>query len=293
MKNEKSINGNELLLSFIISVLDIINNEINSITIDLGNKINEFDLNFFDDDANFYKKILSHLYGIEKNKVLTNIQSSSKLFLRNLIVFLKYLQEIVNTNKFKPVYKDPIVKIDISLIIGYLSNKYGKDTVESVEFFWICIKELERKYNIPYNNYSSNYDNEIKSEAEYEINRLIFRKKTNFVTMLEFLKQHFADSDLYEDLKEVNKIYKEYLKDSKNLSLNELGIQYFNNVKYKDYIDTYLDKILTFNGYNKKNFKDEVYKKKKEQMKNNLFFSYILTIDLNNIDNCIFILYLC
>ena len=75
------------------------------------------------------------IYGIEKNKVLTNIQSSSKLFLRNVIVFLKYLQEIINKNKFESVYKDPIIKIDISLIIGYLSNKYGKDTVESVEFF--------------------------------------------------------------------------------------------------------------------------------------------------------------
>ena len=159
MKDEKTINGNELLLSFIISVLNIIDNEINSITFELGNKINEFDLNFFDDDTNFYKKILSHLYGIERGKVIANIQSSSKLLLRNLIVFLKYLQEIINTNKFESIYKDPIVKIDISLIIGYLSDKYGKDTVESVEFFWICIKELERKYKIPYNNYNTKYDN--------------------------------------------------------------------------------------------------------------------------------------
>ena len=70
-----------------------------------------------------------------------------------------------------------------------------KILLNQLNFFWICIKELERKYNIPYNNYSSNYDNEIKSEAEYEINRLIFRKKANFIAVLEFLTQLFADSD--------------------------------------------------------------------------------------------------
>ena len=109
--------------------------------------------------------------------------------------------------------------------------------------------------------------------------------------MLEFLKQDFTDSGNYGDLKKVNEIYKEYLKDSKILLLNELDNKYLNNDGYKKFIDTYLEQMLKFNGYDKTIFKAEIYNKKEEQMKNNLFFSYILTIDLNNIENCIYILY--
>ena len=58
------------------------------------------------------------------------------------------------------IYKNTLVarslkSLDIDLekeLNGPKVFVYGKDTIESFEFFWICIKELERKYNIPYNN---------------------------------------------------------------------------------------------------------------------------------------------
>ena len=291
MKDENKMNGNELLLTFVNSVIKIINQKKHSINIDKIEKVSEFDLKFFDNDHNFYMKILSHLGPTDMAKVLKNINLASKSFLRNLVVFLEYLKTIVNTNKYELLYKDPIVKLDISLIIGYLTENYGSKTIESVEFFWVCIKELEKKYKIPYTNYVTKFDNELKARAEEEINNLKLKKIWNFSEMLNFLRQNLNDPEEIGYLNEVCEIFKEYEKDSEIKPFDILETQYFNNKKYEIYFKLYLEKILGIQGYIKKNLETEIYEQKKEQLKNHLFFSDILTIDLNDIENCLYVIY--
>ena len=82
---------------------------------------------------------------------------------------------------------------------------------------------------------------------------------------------------------------------TKNLSLNEINNDYINNKSFEKYLNIYLEKKLAINGYDKKNYekgKDkELYEQKKIQMKNNFFYSEILKLDMNNIDDCIYLLY--
>ena len=79
------------------------------------------------------------------------------------------------------------------------------------------------------------------------------------------------------------------------MSIDELETNYYNKKEYKKYLDLYFEKIMEINGYNKKNYKSgemsELYNQKETQLKNNVFFSSILKIDLNDIDNCIYVLY--
>ena len=60
MEEKKIMNGNRFLLSFVNSILKIINDEISSITMDNKNLKSDFDYDFFDDDISFYTNILSH-----------------------------------------------------------------------------------------------------------------------------------------------------------------------------------------------------------------------------------------
>ena len=288
MKKEKIIKENEFLMLFINSIFNLIDREPISITIGMNKELNEFDFNFFDENLSFYTKIFSHLVGEGGKKVRDNLHVSSKLFLRNLTVFLKYLQEIIKTNKFESLYKDPIIKLDISLIIGYLTEKHGKDIIESIEFFWICIKELEKKYKIPYTDYVTKYDHELKIMAEDEIKQFKYDKKANFLDMLEFLKHYYNDSNKFKELEEIQKFYNEYNEDFQKMSMNELESKYFNNKDFKKIINFYLEKKLEINGYFKDNFEFE---HKKNQLNKNLFFSDILSIDLKSIENCIYVLY--
>ena len=93
----------------------------------------------------------------------------------------------------------------------------------------------------------------------------------------------------------IDEIYKKYKNDSTINSIIELENKFFEDENYKEYMALYLEKQMRINGYDKKKFKAEgkyeLYEEKENQLKNNLFFSKILTIDLNDVDNCIYILY--
>ena len=295
MEENKITIGNGLLISFINSILKIINQEILSITIDKQNLKSDFDFGFFDDDISFYTEILSHFIDEDLTKILKNITQTSDIFKRNLVQFMMYIQSLINTNKFELLYKDPIIKLDISLIMGYLVNNYGKDTLESFEFFFVCIKELEKKYGIKCLNCKTDYDSELKKKAESNVKQLLYIKKNNFSNFLNNLEQILFGLNRYEEVDVIHEIYIKYKNDSTDNSLIELDNKYLKDKDNKEYMDLYLKKKMGINGYDKKKYKDEgkyeLYEKNENQLKNNLFFSKILTIDLNNIDNCTYVLY--
>ena len=288
--------GNGLLLSFVDSILKIINNKAPSISIDINNNIKtDLGFDYFDDDNSFYTKILSHFACEDLTKIIDTFIQSSDIFLRNLYIFMMYIQSLINTNKFELLYKDPIIKLDISLIIEYLANKYNSDILESIEFFFVCIKELEKKYGIKCLDYNTKYDNEFKERAKSKVKHLLLIKNVNYSIFLRDLEQILHELKRNEDANEIHDIYIKYKNDSTDNSLIELENKFIEDEKYKEYMILFLEKKMGINGYDKKKYKDEgkyeLYEKNENQLKNNLFFSKILTINLNNIDNCIYVLY--
>ena len=226
------MNGNEMLMSFINSLLRCIASKLPKIEIDRKKIRKEFDLDFFDDDLCFYTKILSRLkYGKELDKVFVNLKGASKILKRNLVIFLDYLKELIKTNKFYYLYKDPLVKIDISLILDYLVNKFGSNTVESIEFFPLCIRELEKKYKIKNMLFSTQYDIDLKAEAKEEMINLELNMKKNFATLLEYLIEYYLGEKNYneKDLLKIEEISREYKENLDDKSLEELENGYLNN----------------------------------------------------------------
>ena len=292
---EKRLKGNELVLCFVDSILQMIDRKLPTILIDTKKIKKEFDFNFFDEDSNFYIKVLSHPTDNtdDKNKIYQNIHKSPKFFLRNLIIFLNYLKLLLKANVDVNLYKDPIIKLDISLIIGYLVNKYGAKIVEAIDFFKLCIKELENKYKMENINIITKFDEEIMKSAKDYLEDLKNTKKQNFSTLISFLKDYFFQSGDYRKYEIINNLEYEFNNDINILSMKDLDNKYFNNEAYKDYFELYLEKTLLMNGYIKKNneSENELYNEKKKELENHLFFSDILKIDLNNIDNCILLLY--
>ena len=142
MEVEK-MKGNEILLIIVNSILKIIDRLKLKIKIDNNTIRNGSNIDYFDDDQNFYLKILSKLSSSNLEKVFKNVKELPLYFLRNLRIFLEYLQILININKFKQLYNDPIIKLDISLIVEYLYDKYGAKIIEQIEFFSISKKELE------------------------------------------------------------------------------------------------------------------------------------------------------
>ena len=284
---------NKPLLDLIDFILNIPNQDEIQISINTQKLRNEFDFNSFEDNDIFYTKVLSHLLkDDEEEKIINNFLSSSKIFKRNLFAFLEYLRTLITKYQNKDIYKEAIVKLDLSLIIGYLVNKYGAEIVESLEFFPSCIKELEKKYNKNIIK-ETIYDIELKKDATVILNTLKKRKRKNFKNLLLFFQnqeskiENFTQNDM--------DIIDEISIKTKNLSLNEINNDYINNKSFEKYLNIYLEKKLAINGYDKKNYekgKDkELYEQKKIQMKNNLFYSEILKVDINNIDDCIYLLY--
>ena len=287
------MDGNRYLLSLIDFILSAPEQSPTPILIDDSKLKNEFDFNTFEDDEIFYTKILYHLLNQkDKNKVLNSITSLSKIFKRNLFVFLGYLRTLIDSNKYKELYKDPIIKLDISLIIGYLVNKFGETIVKSIEFFPICINELEKKYG---KNQIDNtiFDNDIKKDAKLKYAFFKTQKRGNFSDLIEYLQKYYTDKALLskEDREKIDEIKIK----SENLTMEELDNNYINNENFQKHLDVYLQKELSINGYIDKNYKkgreNELYKEKKQQIKNHLFYSELFKIDLNNINDCIYLVH--
>ena len=183
--------------------------------------------------------------------MLESIRGFSNLFKRNLFVFLEYLRTLIYSNNFKELYKDPIVKLDISLIIGYLVNKYGEKIVKSIEFFPSCIKELEKKYGKNQID-KTIYDIDIKKDAELKYKFFGAQKRGNFSDLIKFLQKYYTDSAHFssEDSEKIDEIKIK----SENLALDELDDKYINNKEFQKYMDIYLQNELSINGYIDKNY---------------------------------------
>ena len=108
---------------------------------------NNIIINFeaFNKEYEFYS-ILFHFY----EEILLNTRTSSSNlnllrvpFLKeNLIVYIECLIEILKFNK--DAYKNDLYKINLSIIIGFISNRNAQKIVTSISYYYLSIKELHK-----------------------------------------------------------------------------------------------------------------------------------------------------
>ena len=181
----------------------------------------------------------------------------NNLIKQTFIIFIEYLIKLLETNN--DAYKNDIVKINISIIITFIFNKYSKDIVNSREYFYLCIKELQ---NI--------YENE---NINQKLSKLWKNKYNSLKISLLRLIGNWCTSNY--NLFEENNNYKELLQELKNKKISEENIDNYIK-KYNNIIDIFIKIKLREQGYSDKNL---------NELKKTLFllddideiFSYILT----------------
>ena len=299
MEEKNKISAKELLTYCVDYLLRILGEEGSLFSRYDKNSKSVYELDFFDDDISFYSKILKELNEARKEKIKDNIKLLQPAIIRNLIIFLRSLRFLINLNtpNTSELYKDKIIKFDISLIEGYFVNTFNKKIIRRKEFFILCKNELESRYNYFYNNFSTNQDLHWKQSAEYEMLDLRERQKIIFEDILSTVSQYYYDKEEYTKYELTKEIINSFKEDRTKMDMDLLSENYFNNPAYQDYIDKYIEYTVNVNGYqisdeNKKNREqDKLFLDNKIKYKKALFFPNLLKVDLNNVENCVNFLY--
>lgn len=115
----------------------------------------EIDFEYMNDDLIFYSKLLKDLRYIKRDSIEIN-KIEHKMNQRSLFLFLKYLKNLLT--KKPNIYKEPLIKLNISIIVGFFKAGYEKKMINSIEYFYLCRKEIEKKYGYPINDKTCEYD---------------------------------------------------------------------------------------------------------------------------------------
>ncbi len=233
---------------------------------------NLMNINFFDNNIEFYQKIFNSFenipfYKISLNRILPIINQ------RNFIIYLQYLKKIII--EAQNAYKNPIIKINISLIISYFAGDKGKEIINSDEYFEICIQELKNIYKINLNEIT-NLDNNWINEYQKSIKRFKRSQLSNINDAFLDIKSYYIKNNEFDKYDEIINI----LNDLNNNNNLEIENDIINNNKYKDYLDLYLEIKAKENGYNKNN---NDFEEIKEKIKKHKFdFKDIFNLNVMN-----------
>ena len=237
----KNINESEYANYILIYIIESIINILDEKTIDIFSKNilyeNENELLNFDDFDNniiFYSYLISSFQNIKYNN-FNLIKIQPIINQRNFLIFLNYLKEIVTNNK--NAYKNSIIKINIYLIISYFDGNKSKDIINSVEYFNISQKEIEKIYKIKSKKNETIYDN--KWKKEYHKNVISFKNTQlfNVKQIFSFIKTYFIKKNIFTYIDEIEKILND-LNNKINLNVeNEI----IDNDNYKMYFDLFLE----------------------------------------------------
>ena len=271
----------EYINKIIIFMIDYLMNRLNGKKIDIFNQdykqIKEinYGFDFFDNNMNFY----SELYQVLKIlPTYPNLLENVKPIInqRNLLIFLKYLKKIIIEHK--DAYKNPVIKLNLKLIISYFVKQKGQKIINSSEYFYICQKEIEKIYETKNDELKTDFDNKWINNFEEEIKSFKTLQLDNLIIAFQRVKDYYIKNEDYNNCDEVYKIVNKLLKETKDIE-NEI----INNDKYKEYISLYLKITTKENGYDEKH---KEYKIKMEQIKKSTFyFKDIFEIDLNNMND--------
>ena len=103
----------------------------------------KLDVNFFNNNFNFYSKLLRDLYILDYFKIKNNIEKiKTEINKRNSLLFLKYLKALIDIGE-NDIYKHPEIKLSISIMVDYLCSNYGKKILIQRNAFIYLEKKLK------------------------------------------------------------------------------------------------------------------------------------------------------
>ena len=220
--NECNKEPNIYLKYCILELLGILTNKKTLYELDESNEVEMIDIKSFDDTA-FYNCLLIRFqmkYYPKIHNIQFNLKKLSKIVIRNLCIYLNYLLYLLSKNN-SDLYKDEHIKLDISIIYEYFLEGYNKELIFKPEFFLISIKQLEKKYGIPCENYNTSFDESLKNEGKELIENLISIKKGNIATVFITLSNETLKSNDLDEHDKIVKIKNEFKKDLMKLSIED------------------------------------------------------------------------
>jgi hypothetical protein len=184
---------------------------------------------------------------------------------RNFIIFLNFLKRIIQINK--NAYQNPIIKLNISLIIFYFETKKGKEIINSQEYFYICIKEIEKIFKIKCDEINTIFDNKWINEYNKIISSFKKTQKMNIKKAIKDIQSYYIKKNDYIKFDETSKILEILKENNNNIDIESI----INNIKYKKHFDLYLEIMANENGYNKNNTKISEYELVIQLIKKKIF----------------------
>ena len=284
-----NIDGNTLLLKCVELLLDIINNQTKFYT--FKEQDNSINIKSFDEDISFYRRIMndfSSLSSVAKKKknISENYKALPKIVIRNTYIYLNFIKSLIKINDKSNIalYKDKKIKLDIIILFGYFMNKHSKRIVYSPEYFFLSIKEVEKAYNFKCCISSTPFDENWKNKAKELIKELEKDIINQIELTFEFLYNYYNENNRFEELDQICSIKKSFEEDRLTKSIKDLEQKYILNSVY---INEYLTVQIKQKGIMED---DSNFSSKKEEFQNYIFYSEILKIDLNNVENAMNIL---
>ena len=242
----------------------------------------ECGINFFDDNINFYLKYLkdgfNSLFPIEPIEILVH-----ELNQRNLIILLEYIEQL--SKSIEDIYRDPLIKLNLSLIFGYFTDRLGKKSINTQEYFFLCLKELEKHYIIQNKNIKTCLDYKWMEKAQIIRTKFEKRKKENIEKIFSHSINIYGQKNKYEELENINKMYRSYKEDKNKLTMKDLESKYLTKELFKNSIKDFLEKKCEEYKYD-----TEIFKQKKEELYKSLFFENILNLDLTKIEEALILI---
>ena len=265
MKNlEESKQINEIINYIIDSMLNLFEEKkIEEVNFDYDIE-DLIDFDFFDNNLKFYSNLINLFEQIPHNYFnLDKIQPVINQ--RNFIIFLNFLKRIIQINK--NAYQNPIIKLNISLIIFYFEKKKGIEIINSQEYFYICIKEIEKIFKIKCDEINTIFDNKWINEYNKIISSFKKTQKMNIKKAIKDIQSYYIKKNDYINFDETSKILEILKENNNNIDIESI----INNIKYKKHFDLYLEIIANENGYNKNNTKISEYELVIQLIKKKIF----------------------
>ena len=284
MDIEPKINGKLLFNESLAAFKNILNIYDGFTYGEYKNISKEYGIDFFDDDINLYSKFVNNLY--RANYPTNPIEIlNHKINQRNLILLIQYIEQLSKVNK--NIYKEPLIKINLAIIFGYFTDRLGEKYVDTQEYFYLCLKEIEKYFPNNFENNETKFDEEWKKKAKISLKKFEEKKIQNIITIFSEVKIHYEKKGNLDNFAKVSKLLRDFQTDiKKNVALKKLEEDYLLNPLYKQNIDDYLE-------YKCEKYKDDknLYDEKKQEFYKSMIFHDILNLDLENIEESLFLIY--
>ena len=141
-----------------------------------------------------------------------------------MYVYLNNLKKIINIKEKENIYlyTDQLIKLDINIIFGYILHELNKRIIKIPEYFPLCIKELEKKYNFSCIDYNTPFDNIWKRDAKEILETLIENKKSNIDIALFKINEKFLKLQQFEEIEKIQALRKQFKDDLLKESIQNL-----------------------------------------------------------------------